>query len=385
MRFNFIAYIFLITIFFSCNTSAPVKNKGNEDFLSGLKKDEGIRYAKRFSIAKSENCTVLYLFGNLKLNDTSAIFVFPNFPVTKLSPRITVIPQPCKRIASLSSVYTTMLCELGAGDKIVAIDNIDYYTSTFIQKKFAENELVELSKGPQPDLEKALSLQPDAVLTFGMGEGNRSWEEKIKLANIPLLITLDHLEETPLARAEWIKCISLFVNKRKEADSIFNAIEKNYDGLKKLALEAKEHPKVFSEIKYGEIWYVPGGKSFAATLMKDAGADYVWKNDEHSGSLHLSFEEVLRQAGNADFWLNQSLVKSKEELKSLEPRYTEFKAFKTGNLYNNIKNTNQKGYSDYWETGILYPNRILSDLVQIFHPELKAKVKNDLYYYKKLE
>jgi iron complex transport system substrate-binding protein len=385
MRFKFPAYIFLTAILFGCNTSEPEKNNGKEDLLQGLKKDESIRYAKRFSIAKNENCTVLYLFGNLNLSDTSAIFAFPNSAVAKFPSRVTVIPQSCKRIASLSSVYTTMLCELGAGDKIAAIDNIDYYTNPSIQKKFAENTLAELSKGPQPDIEKALSLQPDAILTFGMAEAGKGWEEKIKLAGIPLLITLDHLEETPLARAEWIKCISLFVNKRKKADSIFNAIEKNYNELKRLASEAKEHPKVFSEIKYGEIWYVPGGKSFAATLMKDAGADYIWKADEHSGSLQLSFEEVLRQAGSADFWLNQSLVKSKEELRSLEPRYTEFKAFKTGNLYNNIKNTNEKGYSDYWETGILYPNRILSDLVQIFHPELKAQVKNDLYYYKKLE
>jgi iron complex transport system substrate-binding protein len=384
MRFKFVPYIFLAAVLFGCNPSSPEK-KEKEDFLSGLKKDEGIRYAKRFSIAKNEHCTVLYLFGNLNLTDTSAIFVFPDSAITKSSSRVTIIPHPGKRIASLSSVYTTMLCELGAGDKIVAIDNIDYYTNTFIQKKFAANELVELSKGPQPDIEKALSLQPDAILTFGMGEAGKSWEEKIMLAGIPLLITLDHLEETPLARSEWIKCISLFVDKRNKADSIFNAIEKNYDELKKLASGAKEHPKVFSEIKYGEIWYEPGGKSFAATLMKDAGADYIWKSDGHSGSLHLSFEEVLRQAGDADFWLNQSLVKSREELQSLEPRYTEFKAFKTGNLYNNIKNTNTKGYSDYWETGILYPNRILSDLVQIFHPELKTQVKNDLYYYKKLE
>jgi iron complex transport system substrate-binding protein len=385
MRLSRLAYFFAAIIFLGCETPAPEKNSEKENILSGLKKDESIRYAKRFSIAKNEHCTALFLFGNLKASDTSAIFIFPNAPVTEISSRVIIVPQPCKRIASLSSVYTTMLCELGAGDKIVAIDNIDYYNNTFIQKKFAANEIVELSKGPQPDIEKALTIKPDALLTFGMGESNKSWEEKIKMAGIPLLVTLDHLEETPLARAEWIKCISLFVNKRKEADSIFNAVEKNYAELKQLASEAKEHPKVFSEIKYGEIWYVPGGKSFAATLMKDAGANYTWNNNDQSGSLHLSFEEVLRKAGDADFWLNQSLVKSKEELKSLEPRYAEFRAFKTGNLYNNIKYTNEKGYSDYWETGILYPDRILSDLVQIFHPELKMQVKNDLYYYKKLE
>ena len=137
-------------------------------------------------------------------------------------------------------------------------------------------------------------------------------------------------------------------------------------------------------VVFGEIWYVPGGKSFMANFINDAGGSYIWNDNEKTGSLNLGFEEVYVKAKNADFWLNQALVKTKAELLSLEKRYSDFRAFKIGNLYNNIKNTNNKGYSDYWETGIMYPNRILSDLIQIFHPELKAQIKNDLYYYKKL-
>jgi iron complex transport system substrate-binding protein len=161
-------------------------------------------------------------------------------------------------------------------------------------------------------------------------------------------------------------------------------VEKNYFELKEIASSAKTKPGVLTEVKYGEIWYVPGGKSFMAAFFEDASSNYIWKDDLKTGSLHLSFEEVYVKAKDADFWLNMSLVKSKDELKALEPRYAEFNAFKTGNLYNNIKNTNAKGYSDYWETGIMFPDRVLSDLVLIFHPELKPQIKNDLYYYRKI-
>jgi iron complex transport system substrate-binding protein len=218
-----------------------------------------------------------------------------------------------------------------------------------------------------------------------MGNPERDANAKLVKADIPLVITVDHLEETPLARAEWIKFFAAFTDKKNLADSIFTMTEKNYYELKKIAATATAQPSVFSEIKFGEIWYVPGGNSFAATLFRDANATYAWNENKETGSLHLSFEEVYNKAKDADFWLNMALVGSKNELLAQEPRYAEFKAYKTGNLFNNIKNMNSKGFSDYWETGILYPNRVLHDLVCIFHPELAEHLKNDLYYYKKLE
>src|SRR5690606_5534333 len=103
-------------------------------------------------------------------------------------------------------------------------------------------------------------------------------------------------------------------------------------------------PSVFSEIKYGDVWYLPGGKSFMAQLLNDASADYIWKSDSSAGSLPLSFEQVYSKAKDADFWLNLPLIKTKKELLSYENRYSEFKAFKDGKLYNNTKTTNDKGY-----------------------------------------
>ena len=133
------------------------------------------------------------------------------------------------------------------------------------------------------------------------------------------------------------------------------------------------------------MWYVPGGKSFVANLIKDANADYVFKYDAHTGSLNLSFEDVYLKAKDADYWLNPAMVNSKKEILGFELRYAEFKAYKTGNLYNNNKIVNGKGFSNYWETGIIYPDKVLSDLILIFHPEIKPELKSELYYYKKIE
>lgn len=357
--------------------------------LSDVKTDPSIKYAKRFSLAENEKCRVAYLFGNANNMDTTVTFIFLKDTSLKINSiqNIFVFRSSCKKIASLSSVYTSMLCELGELSHIAAIDNIDYYNNVAIINTHKNDTLAlaELSKNPELDVEKTISLNPDIVFNFGMGNPGKGPNEKILLAKIPMVLIVDHLEETPLARAEWIKFIAAFFGKGSTANFIFKAVEKNYTELKNIALQAKTKPSVFTEIKYGDIWYVPGGKSFMATFFKDANADYIWKEDANTGSLHLGFEQVYSKAKNADFWLNLSLLKTKKELYAMEKRYAEFKAYRSESLYNNNKIANEKGYSIYWETGIMFPDKILSDLILIFHPELSSQIKNDMYYYKKLD
>jgi iron complex transport system substrate-binding protein len=389
MRFKFHIQVFVSALlaFSACTLGTEQALPETSTILSGLKKDTSVKYARRFAISENEYCKVVYLFGNINIRDTAAVYIILKNPGSTFKPdnKTYILPGTCKKIASLSSVYTSMLAELGSLDNICAVENIDYYNNRSVLQKFEKKELQELSKGPKMDVEKTVLLHPDIIFTFGMGNPEKDVNQKIVKAGIPMVIAVDHLEESPLARAEWIKFFAAFVDKKAKADSIFSAVEKNYHALKTLASTMKIKPTVFSEIKFGEIWYVPGGKSFAATFFRDAGSDYIWKDDQKTGSLHLGFEEVYVNAKDADFWLNMALVKSKKELIAQEPRYGEFKAFKTGNLYNNIKTMNDKGFSDYWETGIIFPDKVLHDLIRIFHPDIKTLPENDLYYYKKLD
>lgn len=373
---------FLLLFLFSCRNS---ETKTDVDFLR-LSQDTSIRYAKRFAIAYDKHFTLVYLFGNRNNFDTTKVFLLyrDTLSVKNLPQKITAIKIPCTKIAALSSIYANMLNDLGALENLAAIDNADYIINQDIAKKIESKKIIELQKSPNIDIEQTVALQPDIIFTFGMGNPEKDLEPKLAQTKIPVAMSVDHLEESPLARAEWIKFFATFVDKDFQADSIFNEVEKNYMYLKSLATQAETKPSVFSEIKYGDVWYLPGGKSFMAQLLNDASANYVWKNDSSTGSLPLSFEQVYSQAKDADFWLNLPLIKTKKELLSYESRYSEFSAFKKGNLYNNTKTTNSKGYSTYWETGMIYPDRILNDLIFIFHPELRTQLKNDLYYYKQI-
>jgi iron complex transport system substrate-binding protein len=381
IRSIFLQFVLCVVIL-SCSQPESANDDRNTSNLSKI--NTSIRYAKRFSIVSNNNKKIIYLYGNKNISETTATYIVGNSNDTCVKKHNTYyVKNNIEKIASLSSIYTHMICELKEINHIAAIENIDYYNNIEILKKFNEKKLMELSKGSEMDIEKTAALNPDIIFTFGMGnyEDDR---KKLSKLNIPTVVIVDHLEENPLARAEWIKFFAAFLGKEKLADSIFNSIEKRYDDLKKLAAASTIQPTVLTEIKYSDVWYVPGGKSFAATFIKDANASYVWKDDNKTGSLTLSFEEVYGKAKDADYWLNLSMINTKKELLSVEQRYAEFTAFKKGNLYNNNKFVNGKGYSIYWESGIGHPEKVLSDLIKIFHPELKDSLKADFFYYKKI-
>ena len=44
-------------------------------------------------------------------------------------------------------------------------------------------------------------------------------------------------------------------------------------------------------------------REFNGAVLRDAGVDYVFADDKHSGSLTFSPEKVIEKAANADWWL----------------------------------------------------------------------------------
>lgn len=347
--------------------------------------DTVLRYAKRFGLQNNATYTVLTVYGNRENFDTTATFVLSrslNFPTTAFKNQQN-IQVPCKRIVSLSCIYSSMLAELESVDAIVGIDNSDYVNDTNVLKRIKGEHIVELSKGPIADLEATIALQPNLVLMFGMGNPLRDIPAGFTESKLPIVIVLDHLEEHPMARAEWLKFFATFVDKQKQADSIFKIVENNYLSLTKSLNRIDKRPTVFSEIKFGEAWYMPGGKSFMAILIADAGGDYLWKDVQQSGSIPLTLEQVLVKAGAADIWLNQPLLFSLKDIAAADKRYMAFKAYQKRQVFNNTLGRNSKGYSPYWESGMTHPDRILADLIKIFHPNLRTEA--NFYYYEQLK
>ena len=142
-----------------------------------------------------------------------------------------------------------------------------------------------------PVIEKIIDLHPDAILLSPFE--NSGGYGKLEDLDIPLVECAEYMEVSPLARAEWMRFYGLLFGKQKKADKLFAEVDKNYNDLKEQAKDAGKGRSVMMDKQVGSVWYVPGGHSTIGQMIKDAGGRYPWEDDEHSGSLPLSFETVL--------------------------------------------------------------------------------------------
>ena len=116
-----------------------------------------------------------------------------------------------------------------------------------------------------------------------------------------------------------------------------------------------------------------------AQIFNDAGADYIWKDNNNTASQPIDAETVLLKAGNADYWriMNSTNAEYSYELLSKENElFTYFKSFKDRNV---IVCDIQK--SAYFEKSQYEPDILLKDFVKIFHPELISEDYQPKYFY----
>lgn len=293
-----------------------------------------------------------------------------------------VIEVPVKSIVTMSTSYLPCLEELGVLETLVGHETFAWVYSKAVNELITDGEIKEVGTGPTVNVELLLEMSPDLIMAYGLGN---EWDSHPKLeeAGLPYVINAEWNEKTPLGRAEWIKYIALFYNKEAEANAYFDNVVEEYSELSELAASAAEKPSMFMGTPYQGTWWVSGGGSFAARLFADAGADYVWSDDDSTGSLMLDIETVFENAGEADYWVNTGYWNSLADVEAADERFVEFKAYKTGMMYNNNLRMGPGGGNDYYESGPVKPNVVLADLIRIFHPELLPD--RELYYYKKLE
>jgi iron complex transport system substrate-binding protein len=293
-----------------------------------------------------------------------------------------VIHIPIQKLVCTSTTHIPLLDYLDATDALIGFPTTDYISSEKTRIRIDNGLVTDLGIDKGMNLELLFSIKPELVMSYTM-TSDLGQSKKIKELGIPVVINAEYLEKHPLGRAEWIKFMALFLGKEKEADSVFTLIEKEYKTTQKLVENVSKKPTVLSGIVYGDAWFMPAGKNYAARLMEDAGTNYLWSNTESNGFLELSFESVYEKAKAADLWIGVGSFNSLEEIRAAEIRYTMFKPFRDKQIYTYNARKGAKGGSEFLELGYLRPDLILKDLVKIAHPELLPD--HALFFHKRLE
>ena len=294
-----------------------------------------------------------------------------------------VLEVPVRSIVTASSTLITTLDAIGALDRLVGLDELTYTSNPTVRQMAAEGKLTMIGVGAGVNVEQAIDLQPELIMTVSTGNIEFDSHPKLQEAGLKVVLHAGWLEESPLGRAEWSKFIAAFFNQEGRAAEHFTERVQRYEELTALAATAAERPSVFVNTFSRSSWSIPGGNSYIARFLHDAGANYLWADELTNERLQLAFEEVYDKASNAEFWVNTGRnATTRAELLAEDARYADFAAVQTGNIWNNNARLGPDGGNDYWETGVAHPDVVLADLIKIFHPELLPE--HELVYYHQL-
>ena len=294
-----------------------------------------------------------------------------------------VVQLPISKVILTSTTQVPHLDMLGETDKLIGFPQTDLISSPATRARIDAGKVTDLGSGPSANPEMVIDLQPDWIMISTLGEDLR-YLDLFAQANVPALINGEYVEQNPLGRAEWIKFTGILLGKYEEAVAEFEKIKIAYQEAEKLAsqLPADNRPKVLSGVMYQDIWYAPGAESWGAQILQNAGGDYVFSDQTGSGSLQLNYEFVLDRAAEAEVWIGSADFSDIKTMGSNEPRYRNFQAWKTGQIYTYTAKKGATGGLEYFELGYVRPDLILKDLIKILHPALLPEY--ELYFYQKL-
>ncbi|MCH5218944.1 MAG: ABC transporter substrate-binding protein [Muribaculaceae bacterium] len=285
------------------------------------------------------------------------------------------VKVPVNSIFVGSSVHGNPLTELGCIDKIRCVTDGEFFIAEEIKDLIQKGTIVDAGSSMSPSLEKILASSPDiALISPYQNSGNGILDK----TNAVVINMADYMEKTPLARAEWILLLGILVDEFEAANEIFNKVKHNYSQLSEDVEKVGEKPLVITEVPYNGVWYQPGGGSYMAALIRDAGGLPLLNDNREIGSVQMDISNVYNLGHKAQVWLiktNEPLTY--KDVESLTPLAQNINAFKNGNIWQ--ANTSKV---PLYDDMAFHPDKVLKDFIIIFHPESNIGYDHTDYYFK---
>ena len=376
-RILFIISLFLLSIMLlSCHV--------REDVNHNLKADStlSVKYAEGFAVSYFADYKQVVVFNPWQKNTSQCIYYLVSDNFAKIPDDGIKIHIPLKTIGITSCTHIEFFNLLGVLSTVKGASTPELIYNEQLQQAYQQGNLVHLGDAFKINFEKLLLFNPDALIISNYSSHQDENTRRLQKANINLIYNNEWMEESLLARAEWIKFIAAFYDMETLADSIFQTIENNYMQAKMLANNVHKKPSIISGGNFKGTWYMPSGKAFMSKLYADAGGDYYYANDTNMGSLPLNFETVLLHQQHAEVWLNAQ-ANSIAELLIQDQRHALFDAVKNKRIYTFNARSNKQGTNDFWESAVAHPDIILYDVIWALHPQLLPDYIP--FYIKKLE
>ena len=381
MQIKYVLFIIVAILLVSCNRDHSENGKSSNVKLQS----SDLEYARGFEIINQSNYKKVTIYNPWQgAEDVNYEYLLVNKD-KKLNEDIedfNVIRTPVERVICLSTTHIAFIDILNETQSIISVSGTDYVNNSKIRERIDNNEIQDVGYDNSLNYELIASLNPDLVLTFGVSGQVAGYTQKLNDLGIQTMIIAEYLEMHPLGKLEWIKLISALYEKDNIAKVYFNKIVNEYNELSKVTRNISNKPRILLGLPWKGSWFVPGGNSFLAKMIHDAGGDYIWKENESRESLPFDIEFIFAKASDADIWINAGTINKKEDIVKLDERFKDFPPYNK-KIYNNNSQLNKSGGNNYWEQGLVEPHIVLKDMIKVFHPELLPE--HELVYYKIIE
>ena len=281
------------------------------------------------------------------------------------------LTEPFDNIVCMSSSQVAGLAAIGSTSSIKAVSGLKYISNPEVRSRgvgCCEADLIyDIGYESTLDFERILKLDPDVLLTYSVSGSEPPYVTRLKNLGVRVLVLHDHLENHPLARAEYIKLYGALTGRSSCADSLFESVCARYDSLTAKVDGRADKVKVLMNVPYGDAWYIPGGDSYMSCLINDAGGAVLGAKAGKTSSRIISLEEAYKLSKSADCWLNPGPCRSKDDMLAFHHSFRMFGPLeKDLPIYNNTLRMTPEGGNDFWESGSIRPDLVLEDLISIF-------------------
>jgi cobalamin transport system substrate-binding protein len=209
---------------------------------------------------------------------SAAAAAFPTI-VTDFQNRSVTVPRRPERIVSIGPSITEFLFALGAGPRVVGVDD-------FSDEPAAAAQLEKVG-GIKVNFEKVVSLRPDLVLSVKFSDGTI---EKLASAGL-LVLVVDPQSAGDVART----AILLGRAVGSDGEAMARDIQKRVDDVRSKTASATTKPRVYHEIDASDPTkiFTVGPGSYIHDLIEIAGGVNIAAKAS-SAYPQLSAEEILR-------------------------------------------------------------------------------------------
>ena len=139
------------------------------------------------------------------------------------------VEVPIRSTIVMTSLQLSNFTALDAHDYIKGITGTKNLYNEDIHRRVRDGRIQKIGMEGNFDVELILAANPDVIFISPFKRGGY---DTIKETGITLIPHLGYKEATPLAQAEWIKFVAMFIGKEAEANEVFNGIAQRYNELK---------------------------------------------------------------------------------------------------------------------------------------------------------